>query len=239
MPLPTQGPPLQPPSDSMKRGTARLPSAPHPRPPPTRGSPGQVPDPPASQHAGRSSSADREHVTEASFEGTNGSGNLPQSEAPLGAAGRSGETGLGCGWLVHTSFPERGLVGGPAHGSHRSPVPRTGVWEPGAELWGVPGPPRGSPFLCIAARRSCPPGAVPPPAAVAPASGAGSSRPTVRICTGPRASASASSSARAAGPPAPAGQDTAESRGRGLDPQASVKRARAEGGPSAVLCLQN
>lgn len=85
--------------------------------------------------------------------------------------------------------------------------PKKGASENlGLSFGGVAGPPRGSPFLCIVARRSCPLGCVPPPAAVSPASWAWSNRPTVRICTGPRASASASSSARAAGPPAPAGQ---------------------------------
>lgn len=78
----------------------------------------------------------------------------------------------------------------------------------GLSFGGVSGPPRGSPFLCIVARTSCPPGRAPPPAAVSPAavspaSWAWSDWPTVRICTGPRASDL--SSASAAGPPEPAG----------------------------------
>lgn len=73
----------------------------------------------------------------------------------------------------------------------------------GLSFGGVTEPPQGSPFLCIVARRSCPLGCAPPAAAVSPASWAWSDWPTVRICTGPRASHL--SSASAAGPPVPAG----------------------------------
>lgn len=73
----------------------------------------------------------------------------------------------------------------------------------GLSFGGVTETPQGSPFLCIVARRSCPLGCAPPPAAVSPASWAWSDWPTVRICTGPRASHL--SSASAAGPLVPAG----------------------------------
>lgn len=63
--------------------------------------------------------------------------------------------------------------------------------------------PWGSPFFCIVARRSCLLGHAHPPAVVSPVSCAWSDWPTVRICTGPRASGL--SSASAAGPLVPAG----------------------------------
>lgn len=59
--------------------------------------------------------------------------------------------------------------------SHCAPyqghVPQKGASE-NLELsfGGVTEPPQGSPFLCIVARRSCPLGCAPPPAAVSPAS---------------------------------------------------------------------
>lgn len=83
-------------------------------------------------------------------------------------------------------------------------LPKKGASENlGLGLGGITGPPRGSPFLCIVARMSCPLGRVPPPAAVSPSSRAWSDWPTVRIRMGPRASDL--SSASAAGPPVPAG----------------------------------
>lgn len=169
------------------------------------------------------SSADGETVYKRSFfKGTKGKGNLPQTWASLGAGNMGGETGLGCGWAGYPgshfsplTWPYQGplpkfLTGlqvGPPLGSgtdRRTMLPKKGASENlGLSFGGVTGPPQGSPFLCIVARRSCPLGRVPPPAAVSPASWAWSDWPTVRICTGPRASDL--SSARATGPPVPAG----------------------------------
>lgn len=101
------------------------------------------------------------------------------------------------------------------------------------------GPPWGSPFLCIVARRSCPLGRVPPPAAVSPASLAWSDCPTVRICTGPWASDL--SSARVVGPLVPAGQILLSYIKRSGKPGFSgiQKGAGRMTGPYAKPCLQN
>lgn len=82
--------------------------------------------------------------------------------------------------LVDIYFPEPGLIRGPyTQVSHwsctvpptRAMFPKNGASENlGLSFGGVAEPPQGSPFLCIVARRSCPLGCAPPPAAVSPAS---------------------------------------------------------------------